>query len=68
MLENPKCNADAVEGWGTFSLVTENGGPFCVAPAPADNGGATYRGVTKNTVRAVVVLANEEQIAASKSR
>jgi hypothetical protein len=62
-LENPKCNADAVAGWGVFSFVTTNGGPFCVAPAPKNNGGATSRGVTKKTIKVVVVLANDEQLA-----
>ena len=37
-LENPKCNADTVQGWGTFSMVTTTGGPYCVAPAPKNNG------------------------------
>ena len=63
-LKNPKCNADAVDGYGTFSQITENGGPFCVAPAPKDNGGATARGVTARSIKATVVLANEEQLAA----
>ena len=62
-LENPKCNADAVEGWGTFSFVTVNGGPFCVVPAPADNGGATARGVTADSIKVVVVLATAQQLA-----
>jgi hypothetical protein len=63
-LENPKCNAAAVDGWGVFPLIVENTGPFCVAPAPADNGGATSRGVTATTIKVAVVVPNEEQIAA----
>ena len=55
-LENPKCNADTVQGWGTFSMVTTTGGPYCVAPAPKNNGGATARGVTGSTIKVVVVL------------
>ena len=55
-LENPKCNADTVQGWGTFSMVTTTGGPYCVAPAPKNNGGATARGVTGTTIKVVVVL------------
>jgi hypothetical protein len=55
-LENPKCNADTVQGWGTFSMVTTTGGPYCVAPAPKNNGGATSRGVTGSAIKVVVVL------------
>ena len=55
-LENPKCNPDTVQGWGTFPMVTTTGGPYCVAPAPKNNGGATSRGVTGTTIKVVVVL------------
>ena len=55
-LENPKCNVDTVQGWGTFSMVTTTGGPYCVAPAPKNNGGATSCGVTGTTIKVVVVL------------
>jgi hypothetical protein len=30
-LDNPKCNPDTVAGWGTFTMITADGGPFCVA-------------------------------------
>ena len=60
-LENPKCNADAIEGWGVFPFVTSNNGPFCVVPAPADNGGATSRGVTATTIKVAVVVPNDQQ-------
>jgi hypothetical protein len=62
-LENPKCNADAIEGWGVFPLVTSASGPFCVAPAPADNGGGTSRGVTATTIKVAVVVPNDQQLA-----
>src|SRR5262245_34057732 len=55
-LENPKCDADSIPGWGTFPMITTTGGPYCVAPAPKSNGGATYRGVTGDTIKVVVVL------------
>lgn len=55
-LTNPKCNADSVQGWGSFPMVTTTGGPYCVAPAPNDNGGATSRGVTGTAIKVVVVL------------
>ena len=66
-LENPKCNADAVDGYGAFPMITENGGPFCVAPAPKDNGGSTYRGVTATTIKVTVVLQTAAQLAADKA-
>ena len=62
-LENPKCNADAIKGWGVFPLVTSTSGPFCVAPAPSNNGGATSRGVTATTIKVAVVLPNAQQFA-----
>jgi hypothetical protein len=65
-LENPKCNADAIKGYGVFSFVRENDGPLCVAPAPKDNGGATYRGVTADTIKVVVINMNDEQLAAHR--
>jgi hypothetical protein len=55
-LDNPKCDASTVKGWGTFPLVTTTFGPYCVAPAPKDNGGATSRGVTGKTIKVVVIL------------
>lgn len=63
-LENPNCNADAVEGYGVFPYVTMTGGPYCVAPAPKDNGGATARGVTKDKIKVAVLIANQQQVAA----
>jgi hypothetical protein len=73
-LENPKCNADAVPGYGVFPFVSQSatlapppGGPFCVAPAPKDNGGATARGVTADSIKVVVVLATPQQLAQQAS-
>ncbi len=66
-LDNPKCNPDTVDGWGTFSMVTADGGPFCVAPAPADNGGATSRGVTGDTIKVVVVTPSPQSTQAAGS-
>jgi hypothetical protein len=63
-LENPKCNADAIEGWGVFPIITSTSGPYCVVPAPADNGGATSRGVTATTIKVAIVVPNAQQAAA----
>ncbi len=68
-LNNPKCNAASVPGWGTFDFVYEGTyGPFCVAPAPKNNGGATAPGVTATSVKVVVVLPNADQYAAGSSK
>ncbi len=66
-LDNPKCTADAVKGWGVFSFVNVTTGPFCVAPAPADNGGATARGVTATSIKVVVVVPSAAALAAGKA-
>ncbi len=65
-VENPKCNADAIKGYGVFPMVRENDGPLCVAPAPKNNGGATYRGVTADSIKVVVINMNDEQLAAHR--
>ncbi len=67
-LENPNCDAEAVDGWGSIPQVTENAGPYCVVPAPKDNGGATARGVTADSIKVVVVLANDQQVATAKQQ
>jgi hypothetical protein len=55
-LTNPRCDADGIPGWGSFPMVTTTNGPYCVRPAPKDNGGATSRGVTRDRIKVVVVL------------
>ncbi len=67
-LDNPKCNADSAKGWGTFDFVYEGYGPFCVAPAPKKNGGATAQGVTATSVKVAVILPNPAQYAAGSSK
>jgi len=67
-LTNPKCNAASVKGWGTFDFVAEGFGPFCVAPAPKNNGGATAPGVTATSVKVAVMLPNATQYAAGSSK
>ncbi len=67
-LKNPKCSPDAVDGWGVFPMITVTDGPFCVAPAPDNNGGATYRGVTADTIKVVVLLSNDAQAAAARTQ
>jgi hypothetical protein len=54
-LKNPKCDAQSIAGWGTFPMVTTTAGPYCVAPAPKNNGGATSRGVTRDKIKVVFV-------------
>jgi hypothetical protein len=66
-LDNPKCNPNTVQGWGTFTMITADGGPFCVAPAPADNGGSTSRGVTADTIKVVVVTPSPQSTQAAGS-
>ncbi len=67
-LANPSCNKDAVTGWGVVPFITENGGPYCVKPAPKDNGGATAPGVTATTIKVAVMLPNDTQLAGASSK
>jgi lysozyme family protein len=67
-LDNPKCSADSVTGWGTFPFVTTTFGPFCVVPAPKNNGGATATGVTATTIKVVVAVPNDAQLATASSK
>ena len=50
---------------GNLDFVNEGGGPVCVAvwKDGADNGGATYQGVTKDSIDVVVLVPNEQQLA-----
>ena len=64
---NPLCRKDAGP-YGTLDFVVEGGGPVCVAvwKQGADNGGATYQGVTKDSIDVVVLVPNEQQLAGAQ--
>ena len=64
-LDNPRCRHDdpTYGPYGRFDSTSVGGGPACVKAwkEGADNGGATAPGVTKDRVKVVFVLPNEEQ-------
>ena len=64
-LDNPRCRHDDPKygPYGRFDSTLVGGGPDCVKvwKAGADNGGATAQGVTKDRIKVVFVLENEEQ-------
>jgi hypothetical protein len=64
-LDNPRCRHDDPQygPYGRFDSTLRGGGPDCVKvwKAGADNGGATAQGVTKDRIKVVFVLENEEQ-------
>jgi hypothetical protein len=68
---NPACDKDAGP-YGKLDFVNKNGfpdrggSPVCVAVwKGTDNGGATYQGVTKDSISVVVLVPNEQQLAAA---
>ena len=66
-LANPLCRKD--DGpYGTLDFVVQGGGPVCVAvwKQGADNGGATYQGVTKDSIDVVVLVPNDQQLAGAQ--
>jgi hypothetical protein len=65
---NPLCDRDA-GAYGRMGLVTAQGGPVCLAVWKGkDNGGATYRGVTADSILVVALVPNDQQLAALGSR
>jgi hypothetical protein len=64
-LDNPRCRHDdpTYGPYGRFDSTSVGGGPACVKvwKQSADNGGATAPGVTKDRIKVVFVLPNEEQ-------
>jgi hypothetical protein len=64
-LSNPRCDRDAGP-YGRFDFVYGGSGGVCVVPyeAGSGNGGATTRGVTKDSIRLAVVTPNAEEAAA----
>ena len=64
---NPLCRKDAGP-YGNLDFVVEGGGPVCVAEwkKGTNNGGATYQGVTKDSIDVVVLVPNEQQLAGGR--
>ena len=64
---NPLCREDAGP-YGNLDFVVEGGGPVCVAEwkKGTNNGGATYQGVTKDSIDVVVLVPNEQQLAGGR--
>ena len=65
-LDNPACDRTA-KPYGRLDFVTKGGGPICVAAWKdgTDNGGATYQGVTKDKIKVVAIVPNDEQVSAT---
>ena len=65
---NPACNRDRGR-YGIMGLVTNEAGPVCMPEwKGGKNGGATYLGVTKDAVKVVALVPNDQQSAALGSR
>ncbi len=64
---NPQCRKDAGP-YGRMDFVFEGFGPVCVAEwkKGTDNGGATAQGVTKDKIKVVVLVPNEQQLAGAR--
>ena len=64
---NPLCRKDAGP-YGNLDFVVEGGGPVCIAEwkKGTNNGGATYQGVTKDSIDVVVLVPNEQQLAGGR--
>src|SRR5262245_49982512 len=63
-LDNPACRVDETTGpYGRFDGVQEGTGPVCVKEWKGkDNGGSTAQGVTKNRIKIVALIPNEQQM------
>ncbi len=66
---NPDCDPD-VATYGRISFVFSGFGPVCTPkwPEGKNNGGATYQGVTKDTISVITVVPNDAQVAASPAQ
>jgi hypothetical protein len=64
-MNDPMCDKTAGP-YGRFNFILEGTGPACTAAWKngQNNGGATYQGVTKDAVKVVVLLPNDQQLAA----
>jgi hypothetical protein len=62
-MDNPQCDKSAGP-YGRLDFVLKGFGPVCVTPwkAGQDNGGATYQGVTKDTIKVVSLVPNDQQM------
>ena len=59
--DNPACVRDAGP-YGRMGLVTVDVGPVCLPKwKNTDNGGATYQGVTEDTIKVVALVPNDQQ-------
>jgi hypothetical protein len=55
--------------YGRFDFVLKGFGPICVAAwEGGDNGGATYQGVTKDSVKVIAIVPNDQQVAATPAQ
>ena len=69
-LDNPLCRKESpqgdplLSGYGRFDSTVVGGGPVCVKAwkEGADNGGATWQGVTKDKITVIAVLPNDTQL------
>jgi hypothetical protein len=65
---NPAC-VMKFSPYGRMGVVSADEGPVCLAPwKGGDNGGATYKGVTKDSIKVVALTPNSQQLAALGSR
>jgi hypothetical protein len=64
-MNGPLCDKSAGP-YGRLNFVFEGFGPICVVPWKQgnDNGGATYQGVTKDKIKVVALIPNDQQMAA----
>src|SRR5262245_35163537 len=67
-LNDPLCDKTA-KPYGRFNFVLEGFGPICVAAwKDGNNGGATYPGVTKDAVKVIAIVPNDQQVAATPAQ
>src|SRR5262249_21877552 len=66
-LANPLCDKTAGP-YGRMNFVSEGLGPVCFAEwkTGANNGGATYQGVTKDSINVVIVVPNDQQLSGAQ--
>ena len=62
-VDDPRCRETRRYGdYGSWDSTAVGGGPICVKPFDGDdNGGATYQGVSADTIKVVALLPNETQ-------
>src|SRR5262249_22261068 len=64
-LADARCDRSAGP-YGRFDYVTKGGGPVCVAAwKGGNNGGATANGVTRDAVKVIAIVPNDQQVAAT---